>query len=592
MANRAPYRGEVEVYAGEGWAVGVQRRGDDADLARVDGLVVAIHGFLGNCQEVEEQLGVTAVAESSLAPRLAALVKEQGEALFSRLRGEFAGLVLDLDRRSLWLVRDLCGLRPLHLGNGGGTMVVASDPRQVLAGLGRTPQVNPVRLAMWMVQVHVLSEETFFLGVEQVLPGRLHRWSAAPPFRYLGSQEVWRPPEQLQGPGPHPEEAASELRHHLEVAVRRTLPAQPFGVTVSGGLDSSLVWGLTRQVAREGNPRAQLGRPFSLVFPGCSWDESKFIAAVLEATGGEGGVLVDGGKVSFADGMPDLARRADAPLLPSMLLSELVMQAAAQDGRTVLLYGSGGNEWLSGSLVYLQEEVRAGRVGRVIKDLLTLRLASQRARWRLLKKTLAAVRSAPGSKGPSGVQLPPWLAPGLAATVSDQIAEKQGFCGRQRRFSSNRQRLEENLLFRQSGITLAREQVAAVRGTESRHPLCDLDVIGFCWRLPARTFIGGVRPRHLQRLVAAQVLPGNVVRRLDNRFLNPMFEREMAEVLRRLPRRAEDWLLVQLGIVTAAGLDMALDHWYKQGGLSFEATEVVTAEIFVAAYSGNGRVGR
>lgn len=586
MAAKAPYRGAPTVFAGDGWAVGVQRDGDDADVTQGNDHVLALHGYIANQRELDSYSGAGVGPGSALAHRLLVAFLRAGEEIFARLRGEFAVLIYDSRRHFLLLARDVFGLRPLHLGAGKDGMAVASDARQVLAGLAKPVQLNAVRLAGWIARAYVLSDETYFSGVSQVLPGRVHRWVMAPTPRYVRGKEFWQPPQPAAGKPVVVGEAAGELRRHLEVAVARTLPDRPFGVTVSGGLDSSLVWLLVRSLARQGNVVAAKGRAFSLVFPGCSWDESEYIQAVQEAGGGDGGVLVDGSGVRFAEGMWGLAGRADSPLLPSLLLSELLMEVARRGGHSVLLYGSGGNEWLQGSLVYLQEELRAGRVGTVVRDLLRLELPRRGARWRLTRRTVLGALSLRRSQAHAKSRLVPGLAADVAEAIVAQMASCPGFWGWQRAFVTNRQRMEQNILYHQSGALSGREQVSAFWGSESRSPLFDLDLVNFCLSLPGRAFIAGVRPRHLQRLAGAGLLPAKVENRRVNSYLTPLYAREMKGVLDRLPRRSADWQLAGLGIVTVEGLDRLLDERYPIGRLPDTATEVIVAEVFAGVQLG------
>lgn len=76
-------------------------------------------------------------ATDAVASLLAAL-NRSGEAALRDLDGEFAGIATD--GTSLFAFRDHLGSRPLFVGSTGSRAVVATEPKQVVAGLGRSRQ--------------------------------------------------------------------------------------------------------------------------------------------------------------------------------------------------------------------------------------------------------------------------------------------------------------------------------------------------------------------------------------------------------------------------------------------------------------------
>lgn len=584
MASRSPYRGAVRVATARGAAVAVQEAGGDADLWSDVDHIFAVHGYLGNRKELGIRLGLDGDETTSLAHWLALAWTRVGADLVPLVRGEFALLVFDVSTQSVLLARDVAGLRPLHLAAGDKALLVASEVRQVLAGLGGVPRLDEVRLAYWLAGVLESTGRTFFTGVRHVLPGRLHTWEVAPSPVCRQSTTYWEPPATQSDHRVSSREVVVALRDRMTTAVSRSIPDGPFAVAVSGGLDSSGVWVLLDLLHRQGDPRAGLGRAYSLGFPGLPWDETDYIRLVHGVGSRGDGVILDGRVVCLADGLTQLLASLDCPAMPTLLHLALVARSALDDGRRVLLLGSGGNEWLSGDLVYLQEELLAGRLLTVIADLLRLQLPASLSRRGL---ALRIVRNISTTRRRRAGVTPAWLSEPYRGEL-DQVTQEDPLCvlGGRRLFRSNRERMLRNLRVHQAGSLLGREQYAAQLGVELRHPLFDLDLMAFCFTLPGRVFVGGVRPRHLQRSALADLLPARVRDRREQSYLTDLVNREMRQVWNALPRRARDWSLVARGIVDARGLDNLLDRYYTEHKLSGAMVSVAVSECFVRAFPG------
>lgn len=583
MVELSPHRGQATIVTAPGGAVAVQSNAGDGSVWLDRERIVAIHGYVGNLHELLQGPAVSNEGEISPARWLAAAYGEFGEQVFGRLRGEFAVLIYDVVRRSVTLVRDVPGLRPLHVGARSGVLVVASDARQVLIGSELPRRLDGLRLAHWLANVYQPLARSFLAGVSVVLPGRINVWDVGDEPRMRCSEAYWQPPPEEKLRKYEPTELALELRAALTQAVTRAIPARPFAVAVSGGLDSAGLWGLLDLAGRGGNPEARRARAYSIVFPDRPYDESDYIRLVHEFGPGEG-VTVDGRPVVFAEGMAYLAENLDYPAVPTLLHLGLLTRAARADGRTSMMLGSGGNEWLAGNIVYLVEELRAGRVLTVVRDVLRLQLPPGLSRRRLAVSTVRQAL-APHGKRERSPKAPTWLSEWAARSLNACEPSPARQVYRRGGFASNRERMLTNLAFHQSGALLGREQYAALAGVELRHPYFDLDVLNVCFRLPARAFLDGVRLRHLQRSALADVLPPRVRDRVDQSHLTALVSEEMGRVVEGLPRRARGWRLAQAGIVTAGGLDRLLDRYYDEQQTSGALVEIAVAECFANACS-------
>src|SRR5690606_18462795 len=146
-----------------------------------------------------------------------ALYEEHGADFLEKLNGIFAFALYDAKKDVFLIARDHLGIIPLYMGRDAfGTLYVASELK--------------------------------------ALEGKCQEIQSFPPGHYLYSeiglkpqpwyQREWTSYEAVE----HAETSIDGLRQALEAAVERQLMADvPFGVLLSGGLDSSVVAAVTKR---------------------------------------------------------------------------------------------------------------------------------------------------------------------------------------------------------------------------------------------------------------------------------------------------------------------------------------------------------
>ncbi len=151
------------------------------------------------------------------------------------------------------LARDPIGERTLYYAQVPGALLFASTLHALLAS-GRVPvRLNLAGVGAYLSYAYVPGEETLVEGIREVLPGEVLCFplTGGAPRR----ERFWSLPPELEASAPlsaEQEEALRlRLRAELEGAVTRRLPESgPVGVSLSGGLDSSLVVALAKRLHR------------------------------------------------------------------------------------------------------------------------------------------------------------------------------------------------------------------------------------------------------------------------------------------------------------------------------------------------------
>lgn len=178
---------------------------------------------------------------SNLADRL------DPEQLADALDGMFSIVLYDRERRSLSLIRDFAGIKPLFYGVTGKRIVFASQFDQIFhhpATSRRTTNASAVRDFLQLG--YMPAPATLFEGIHQVEPGCLVTFDHH--LREQRQDYCRFPANQMKGG--HLEssaEASTAMTEALSKACKGTVRSDvPLGCFVSGGIDSPLIAAMAR----------------------------------------------------------------------------------------------------------------------------------------------------------------------------------------------------------------------------------------------------------------------------------------------------------------------------------------------------------
>jgi asparagine synthase (glutamine-hydrolysing) len=470
--------------------------------------------------------------------------EEHGERAWSMLNGQFAFALWDRRARRLWLVRDRVGILPLHWTAAGGRIAFASEAKALFAGGVLDPALDPAGLAQVFTRWSAMAPTTAFAGVSAVRPGTALRIDAA--GLRVTEQRWWHPDMAVDARTADlsPDQVAGELGDRLADAVRLRLRADvPVGAYLSGGLDSSVIGSLVRQV-----DTGSL-ETFAVRFSDPAFDETPEQRRMAGLLGTDHHEIVCGPE-QIAGALADVVWHCEAPLLrtapvPLYLLSGLVRDA----GMKVVLTGEGADELLAGYSIFKEDRVRrfwARRPDSAVRAALFSRLHPEvqaggarstdmwsrffgrdltatdlpfyahLVRWhntswttRMLHPDLRPAAGA-GPGGPGGLgdddallaEMPPgW-------TAWDPLARAQ--------WVEIATFLSPYLLSHQG------DRVAMAHGVEVRYPFLDPDVVDFCAGLPPDRKLVGLHDKAALRRFASRTLPPEIWRRPKQPYRAPM----------------------------------------------------------------------
>lgn len=255
--------------------------------------------------------------------------------------GMFAACLLDRRSRSVLLVRDRMGKKPLYYGSPQGRLLFASELKAILAVLPRRPELNRQALHDYLSFRYVPGPETIWQGLHKLPSGHALRVDLE-----TGGQTLqrWWSVDVISQPVDPGRDYVAEFEALLMESVEARLEAAdvPVGVMLSGGLDSSAVSAAAVRLGHRAFHTFAVG--YEGGGPHSELQHARTVADHLGSRHHELRVTAD----DFAEGLPELVWQTDEPLadLASIPLHRLSRMARAEV--KVVLSGEGADEILAG----------------------------------------------------------------------------------------------------------------------------------------------------------------------------------------------------------------------------------------------------
>jgi asparagine synthase (glutamine-hydrolysing) len=446
-------------------------------------------------------------ADASDGDLIAAAYQRWGEEVARHLQGDFACVLWDSGRRRCVAFRDHLGVRPLFYCNTARGMAFASDVEMLLRLARPRPLPDDRAVVEHLLWEYVSTDRTFWNEISRLPAGHCLVDGAS------GGRRVWRywNPDVATTRFTSMADAQHEFQRAFVQSVDRRFDSTgPVLAHLSGGVDSSSIVCIAERVRRESPSRPAL-TAVSQRFPGQSWDEGAFIAAVREATGVDA-IDWDGSQAEFLDLIaPSLGGPGTRASRTSGSAGDL--EIANRRSSRVILSGEGGDQL--GAPWGLIEDLAAARpihfaIETVRRGDLALRFKVARARQLLrllipvdLRREVAVLRYRR--------RLPAWLAPRWRDLAAELLPASRPNPS-EPAFQYQVQRVHwRHLTSGRLATALELQQVVAGRrGVEIRFPFLDRDLVELVLSLaPEHWPQRGSRIR-LQRDALASVLPAAV----------------------------------------------------------------------------------
>ena len=199
------------------------------------GVTIAFNGEIFNYVELRhelESLGHRFRTQSDTEVLLQAYL-QWGAGCLPRLNGMWLFSIWDPHSRTAFVARDRFGVKPGYYTVAHDELIVASEPKAILAIKPNCRQVNKESLCNFLTAAEINSEgQSFYSGVA-VLPSA-HYAVFRVDIGGLSIQRYWSPPEDRSSV----EDDIEQLHALFADAVRLRMRSDvPVGITLSGGLE-------------------------------------------------------------------------------------------------------------------------------------------------------------------------------------------------------------------------------------------------------------------------------------------------------------------------------------------------------------------
>jgi|KBSSwiStaDraftv2_1062776.scaffolds.fasta_scaffold27774_3 asparagine synthase (glutamine-hydrolysing) len=507
-------------------------------------LIITYNGEIYNFQELRRELearGVQFRGHSDTEVMLEAFAIYGIDTTVKRLIGMFTIGVWDRRNRTLTLVRDRLGIKPLYWAKFGELFLFGSELKALRAYPGWTPRIDRAAVAAFMRHNYIPAPHTIYEGVNKLAPGTILTlpWNGEPKIerfwnaRAIAKAGLANPLQADDG------ELTDQLEALLRDAVSRRMVADvPVGAFLSGGIDSSTVAALMK--AANAGPV----RTYTIGFELPGFDEATHSAAVARHLGTEHTELTVTARNAL-DVIPQLPDMYDEPFADSSQIPTYLVSAMTRRHVTVALSGDGGDELFAGynryqlttrlwrSFALLPGPMRralAGMLTAVSADRWTqmLSIVSDRMRPRQAGDKLhklAAVLCAEGDTDLYRRLVTHWD----PAAVMPGVAEAKGILWDsqiERDFPGLLERMQflDLVTYLPDDILTKVDRASMAVALEARVPLIDHRVVEFAWRLPQAAKIRGGVSKWLLRQVLYRHVPKNLVERPKMGFGIPLGE--------------------------------------------------------------------
>jgi asparagine synthase (glutamine-hydrolysing) len=554
LHHRGPDGGGIWLDAAAGIALGHRRlaivdlsdAGHQPMMSQSKNLVVSFNGEIYNFGELRRELeaaGHCFRGQSDTEVMLAAFESFGIEPALRRFSGMFALALFDRRQRTLHLVRDRLGKKPLYVALQRGTLLFASELKAIRAFPGFQPDLDPAAIAEVLRRGWVPDQQCIYRGVFKLPPGtalslcaddlqtvragglreRLCRWWSLAEIAEAGQ----RHPRELEAV-----ELEDELDRLLRAAVGERMVADvPLGAFLSGGIDSSTVVALMQ---------AQSARPvrtFTVGFDESPYDEARYASDVARHLGTAHTEF----RLTPAEALatiPQLPEVWDEPFADESQIPTLLISRVTRAHVTVALSGDGGDECFGGYVRHFMRDrlqpifglplaprrMIASAIGMLSPALwqqllhilpfpTTLRRTLQGANLHQVARLLAASDENAFYERAITCE---------GAAVAAQPADAGAIHVPELRDAVSRLIYRDMVSYLPGDILVKVDRASMAASLEARCPFLDHRVVEFAWQLPTAAKVRGGRGKWLLRRVLHRYLPEALYERPKQGFNVPI----------------------------------------------------------------------
>ena len=484
-----------------------------------------------------EPLGATFRGHSDTEVILAAFEQWGIADATRRFVGMFGIAVWDANQRSLTLIRDRLGIKPMFVYAKDGLVTFGSELKALVAGPAFDRTLDTGALTDFLRYLYVPAPATIYQHVLKLLPG--HLLTITDPEAPLpASTPYWSIEDVAERGLADPflgddAEAVDEFDRLLSDSVRLRMEADvPLGALLSGGIDSSAVVALLQEHS------TRPIKTFSIAFDKREHNEADHAARVAAHLGTDHTEVLLTGREAL-EVVPRLPEMFDEPHADTSQVPAHLICSVARRDVTVALSGDGGDEVYGGYNRYTYGERMLERMQRVPSRARTLVAAGIQQfspdSWDQAHRVLSPVlprgmrHRLPGEKlHKLGRLLSERSLPGMYRSLVAAWPDAETLVVGARPHTDRMEQMlsratpaqfVDRMMLADQATYLADDQLAKVDrvsmavSLEVRVPLLDHRLVEFSWRLPRAMKIRNQQGKWILRQVLYRRVPRELIDR-------------------------------------------------------------------------------
>lgn len=309
--------------------------------------VIVINGEIYNHLEIRDQLKHKTFRSSSDTETLLYAFEAEDTGVFNKLNGIFALVIYDAYKKELILARDHLGVKPLYFHDSEDGFVFSSELKSISVLPGMDKSLDVAALLNYVQFMYSPGRHTPFASIKKFDPGHYMRYS-------IGERKVLEYQSYYQIPftGAYLDKGESYWIDRIDQELRSVIGRQllsdvPVGYFISGGLDSSLIAAISKNLQPEKTLTGFTIRHSDQSKRDGFADDFPYALKVSEILSID--LHVVDGRVDPEKDLEDLIWQLDEPQTEiSAWYVDSISRLARERGYYVLLSGMGGDDLFAG----------------------------------------------------------------------------------------------------------------------------------------------------------------------------------------------------------------------------------------------------
>ena len=443
-----------------------------------------------------------------------------GTACVEHLRGDFSFAIWDAAKKELFCARDHFGIKPFYFAQLGDVFIFSNTLNCIRMHPLVSGELNDAAIGDFLLfGLNYDNATTTFRDIQRLPPA--HSLTFSP--NGIKIRHYWTPPTDGRIRYSKPEEYIENFQSLLQAAVADRLRTECVGILLSGGLDSSSVAAMAKEVSAKNDRRTDI-RGYTHVYESLIPDNdgeyanetAKFLGVPIR--------LITMDQVQLFERWDDPELGLPEPISNPLVAGIFDSYRIASTDCRVVLSGEGGDDLMNFQMwPYVEDLRRNGEWQRLLTEMANY-IWVRPFPWRGIR--VRALRLA--GKDPDRPVFPNWLTAEFARRANLGARWKEG-CELPK--SGIRHPIHPkgyaSLALPQWTLMFEQENAGVTHcPVETRYPLLDLRIVNYLLALP-------MFPWFFQKMLLREAMEGRLPERVRMRPKTPLQGDPLCEQVRR-----------------------------------------------------------